>query len=229
MDYKKLLIVDDDNRIRDLLGTFFEKNQFVVTKAASALQARGYMNTQEFDLIILDVMMPQEDGFTFAKSIREKSDIPIIFLSAKDTLNDRIEGLEDSKADDYMVKPFEPQELLARVRSILRRSTHDKKQENVPLKFGDIYFDLETARLFNADNEEIVLTSTEQFFLKILCQNAFKPVSRQELVSRAGFSVNERTIDVQITRLRKKLADDAANNKYIKTIRHIGYAIYPQI
>jgi two-component system phosphate regulon response regulator OmpR len=202
---------------------------FLITKASNSLQARGYLNVQTFDLLILDIMMPgEEDGLMLAKNLRKTSNIPIILLTAKDELNDRINGL-NSGADDYIIKPFEPEELLARIHSLLRRVNAPSDEiKDMFLKFGNIKFDLKTSRLFDENDEEIFLSSTEQLLLKVLGQNPFKPLSREELAQRAGFIVNERTIDVQITRLRKKLEDDVSQPRYIKTIRHVGYALYPE-
>ncbi|CAO5680580.1 MAG: Transcriptional regulatory protein OmpR [Holosporales bacterium] len=225
-----LLVVDDDNRIRDLLSAYLQKSGFIVTKAANSLQARGYLKAQSFDLLILDIMMPgEEDGLALAKSLRETSQVPIILLTAKDALSDRIEGLNRG-ADDYIIKPFEPEELLARIHSLLRRSlalNAKIKQESI-FKFGSITFNLESMRLFEDNHQEIFLSSTELILLKILCQNAKKALTREELATRGGFTVSERTIDVQITRLRKKIKDDVLKPKYIKTVRHVGYAIYPE-
>ncbi|MBP9753132.1 MAG: response regulator transcription factor [Proteobacteria bacterium] len=222
-----VLVVDDDNRIRDLLAAYLEKNNFIVTKAANSLQARGYLKAQSFDLLILDIMMPgEEDGLALAQNLRKTSQVPIILLTAKDDLSDKVLGL-NSGADDYIIKPFEPEELLARINSLLRRINLPIENDSLTsFKFGSITFDILSMRLFEEKGEEIFLSSTELLLLKVLCQNLGKALTREELATRGGFVVSERTIDVQITRLRKKIKDDVLKPKYIKTVRHVGYALY---
>ena len=225
-----ILVVDDDLRIRELLGLFLSKHHYKVKLAANAAEARACIATQPFDLYIFDIMMPgQEDGLDLAKNLHTQPGAPpIILLTAKDTLEDKITGLEEG-ADDYLIKPFEPLELLARIKVLLRRSQNTMQPEIdfKKLYFGSVMFDTQTARLWDAENQEIPLTSTEQILLKILAQNPFNPFSRHDLCNKAGFTVGQRTIDVQVTRLRKKLSDTMKKNKYIKTIRHVGYALYP--
>lgn len=225
-----ILVVDDDLRIRELLGLFLSKHHYQVTLAANAAEARACIATQPFDLYIFDIMMPgKEDGLDLAKNLHTQPDAPpIILLTAKDTLDDKIIGLENG-GDDYIVKPFEPLELLARIKVLLRRSkqTMQTDLEFKKLCFGSVTFDTKTARLWDAENQEIPLTSTEQILLKILAQNPFNSFSRNDLCNKAGFTVSQRTIDVQVTRLRKKLNDTMKQSKYIKTVRHVGYALYP--
>lgn len=221
-----ILVVDDDKRIRELLSQFLSQNGFNVSSAANAAEARAYIATQKFDIHIFDIMMPgQENGLDLLRSLSNNK-TPTILLTAKDTLQDKIDGFEDG-ADDYLVKPFEPLELLARIKTLLRRSKSDLPAAESLLNFGDISFDIATSRLRNQDNQEIVLSSTELVLFKILAQSPFHPFSRYDLCNKAGFMVGERTIDVQITRLRKKLNDDAAKPRFIKTIRHVGYALCP--
>lgn len=225
-----ILVVDDDLRIRELLGLFLSKYHYKVTLAANAAEARACIATQSFDLYIFDIMMPgQEDGLDLARNLHTQPDTPpIILLTAKDTLDDKITGLEGG-ADDYMIKPFEPLELLARINVLLRRRAKviPTSSEFKKLYFGTVMFDTQTARLWDEKNQEVPLTSTEQILLKILAQNPFNPFSRHDLCNKAGFTVGQRTIDVQVTRLRKKLNDTMKQSKYIKTIRHVGYALYP--
>jgi two-component system phosphate regulon response regulator OmpR len=225
-----LLIVDDDSRICDLLCTFLERHNFSTLKAPNVIQARGYLNTHTIDLILLDIMMPgSENGLDLAKQLRrDKNNIPIIFLTARDELQNKIDGL-NAGADDYVLKPFEPTELLARINTILRRATHrlPKPNNDFFYSFGDAYFCMQTYRLLCHNKNEIGLTSTEQVLLKILSSRPYDAFSRKELATRSGFTVHERTIDVQITRLRRKLQDNMKYPKFIKTIRHIGYALYP--
>ncbi len=225
-----ILVVDDDLRIRELLGLFLSKHNYQVKLAANAAEARACIATQPFDLYIFDIMMPgQEDGLDLAKNLYPQPRTPpIILLTAKDTLEDKVTGLEGG-ADDYIVKPFEPLELLARIKVLLRRGrrTIQTNLEFKKLYFGTVMFDTQTARLWNAEKQEIPLTSTEQILLKILAQNPFNSFSRHDLCNKAGFKVGQRTIDVQVTRLRKKLNDTMKESKYIKTVRHVGYALYP--
>lgn len=222
--------MDDDNRICDLLSTFLERNDFSTLKAPNVIQARGYLNTQTIDLILLDIMMPgSQNGLDLTKQLRaDKNNTPIIFLTAKDELQNRIDGL-NAGADDYVLKPFEPTELLARIHTILRRTASQflKPDNDFLYSFGDAYFCMQTYRLLYNNKKEIGLTSTEQMLLKILSTRPYDAFSRKELATRSGFIVHERTIDVQITRLRRKLKDNMKHPKFIKTVRHIGYALYP--
>ncbi|MDP2193203.1 MAG: response regulator transcription factor [Alphaproteobacteria bacterium] len=231
-DVFSILVVDDDERIRQLLSQFLINHGYRVTGASCAAQARSFIASHSFDLYILDIMMPgSENGLDLAQSLRMNPLCPpIILLTARDTLNDKITGFNHG-ADDYIIKPFEPLELLARIQAMLRRNQHnlEKLPEKRGLCFGPVEFDAQTARLWNADKQEIPLSSTEQILLKTLAQEPFKPFSRNDLCQKAGFTVGERTIDVQITRLRKKLGDNIKQSQYIKTIRHVGYALYPDI
>jgi two-component system phosphate regulon response regulator OmpR len=225
-----ILVVDDDLRIRELLGLFLSNHDYKVKLAANAAEARACIAIQKFDLYIFDIMMPgKENGLDLAKNLHTQMGAPpIILLTAKDTLDDKVIGLEEG-ADDYIVKPFEPLELLARIKVLLRRSNASHKNDVAfpKMHFGDIVFDCQTARLWDANNQEIPLTSTEQILLKILAQNPFNSFSRHDLCNKAGFIVSQRTVDVQVTRLRKKLKDTLKQSKYIKTMRHVGYALYP--
>ena len=225
-----ILVVDDDVRIRELLGLFLSKHDYKVTLAGNVAEARACIAIQQFDLYIFDIMMPgKEDGLDLAKNLHTQiGSPPIILLTAKDTLEDKVKGLEQG-ADDYIVKPFEPLELLARINVLLRRRQALRERDVTfkKLYFGDIIFDCQTARLWDENNQEIPLTSTEQILLKILAQNPFNSFSRYDLCNRAGFIVSQRTVDVQVTRLRKKLKDTMKQSKYIKTMRHVGYALYP--
>lgn len=219
-----LLVVDDDQKIRELLAKFLTDHGYRVTSAGNAAEARAQFACHKFDLLILDVMMPGETGFELTQSLRQTTNVPIIFLTARDEIDDRVQGL-DLGADDYVVKPFDPMELLARVRSHLRRLTPKSIPVDV-LKFGDISF-YRTQGVLKREAEEIPLTSTELVLLKILCQSPGEPFNRDELSQRMGFRVSNRTIDVQITRLRRKIEDDIRHPKFIQTVRHIGYAICP--
>lgn len=220
-----LLVVDDDNRIRNLLVKFLSEQGFRVNAAANAAEARSHMACHVFDALVLDVMMPGEDGIQLTKSLRTSTKVPILLLTARDQLDDKITAF-DMGADDYLTKPFEPLELLARLRSLIRRSIPSDDSDVSVICFGDYTFDLQSGRLKNK-NELVFLTSTEMILLKTLAQIPGHPFSREELAQRIGHRVSERTVDVQITRLRKKIGDDPRNPRTLQTIRHIGYALCP--
>lgn len=230
----RLLVVDDDRRLRELLVKFLSENDFLVSSAANAAEARAYLASQSVDLIILDIMMPGEDGLSLTRSLAEKDKgqkkgpsgtVPILLLTAQDQVDDRILGL-DVGADDYLTKPFEPRELLARIRAILRRASPSEDGGPTELILGAYRFNLTTGVL-NKGDEVIFLSSTELVLLKILAQNPRKPFSREDLAQRIGHRVSERTIDVQITRLRRKIGDDSRQPRYLQTVRHIGYVLSP--
>lgn len=220
-----LLVVDDDNRIRSLLVKFLSEQGFRVNAAANAAEARSHMACHTFDALILDVMMPGEDGIQLTKSLRTTTRVPILLLTARDQLDDKVNGF-DIGADDYLTKPFEPLELLARLKSLIRRSAPVDLDTSTMIYFGEYSFDIQTGRLKNKD-ELVFLTSTEMILLKTLAQTPRHPFSRDELAQRIGHRVSERTVDVQITRLRKKIGDDPRNPRTLQTIRHIGYALCP--
>lgn len=221
-----VLVIDDDLRLRDLLGRFLSDYGYRVQTASSAAQARAQLASQQFDMVVLDVMMPKESGTDFLVSLRGAQSLykqlPVILLTAQDGLDEKIKGLM-SGADDYLTKPFEPMELIARIEAILRR-TQVKRIAGVNLNFCEYTFNVEKAILYK-DDAEIRLTSTEQMVLKILAQHPNQPFSRSDLAQRVGFIINERSIDVQVNRLRHKLSD--STGKYLKTIRHVGYALCP--
>lgn len=221
-----ILIVDDDMRLRDLLSKFLNDYSYRVQTAANAAQARAHLASQHFDIMILDIMMPKESGLDLLRSMKRApstyKQIPVILLSAQDGLDEKIHGLM-SGADDYLTKPFEPKELIARIETVLRR-TNIQRPVGIDLNLGDYIFKVEKAALFK-NNEEIRLTSTEQMMLRILAQHPFQPFSRGDLAQRIGFVISDRSIDVQVNRLRRKLDDETG--KYLKTIRHVGYALCP--
>lgn len=221
-----VLVVDDDLRLRELLGKFLTDYGYRVQTAANAAHARAQLASSQFDIMILDVMMPLESGTQLLTSLRgAKSlykELPVILLTAQGGMDEKIKGLI-SGADDYLTKPFEPKELIARINAILRR-TKIKRAAGTDLIFGEYLFDVEKAALYK-NLQEIRLTSTEQMVLKILAQAPWQPFSRNDLAHRIGFVISERSIDVQINRLRRKLND--STGKYLKTIRHVGYALCP--
>jgi two-component system phosphate regulon response regulator OmpR len=213
-----ILIVDDDNRIRQLLCKYLIENNFFALAVKNANEARSIMKSFIFDLMILDVMMPDETGFELTMSLRKISDIPIIMLTAMSEPQDRITGLELG-ADDYLTKPFEPKELVLRINKLINRraiGTHN-------VNFGKLKFNLNNHLLTN-DNQLIPLTSSESKLLSIFVENRGRILSREELAVLCG-GVNERTIDVQIIRLRSKIEADAKRPLYLQTIRGEGYIL----
>jgi two-component system phosphate regulon response regulator OmpR len=230
MSKKHILIVDDDTRLRNLLGKFLEENNFQTSLAANSAEARLLIKDNNFDLIILDVMMPIENGVDFAASIRQNSLIPIIMLTARGDFEDRIKGLE-AGADDYLAKPFEPKELLLRINNILKRiapknseNSAEKKAILDICKFGDFIFNISQFRLKKGE-KFIHLTESEVKILAILAQNQGVAVSREELSNLLG-DIDDRSIDVQITRLRKKIEENPKQPHYLQTVRNFGYILY---
>ncbi len=225
-----ILIVDDDERIRSLLQKFLIRNGFWVSTARDADHARRLLEGLEFDLIVMDVMMPGEDGMTLTRSLRETMQTPILLLTAKGDTADRIAGLE-SGADDYLPKPFEPKELLLRINAILRRVPQEKPDAGLPklLHLGSVRYDLGRGELWRGE-ELIRLTATEAELMKIFSASAGEPVSRAELVEELGRDkgqAQERAVDVQITRLRRKIEDNPKQPRYLQTVRGAGYMLAP--
>ncbi|MEM9714973.1 MAG: response regulator transcription factor [Pseudomonadota bacterium] len=224
-----ILIVDDDERIRELLKKFLAKNGFFATSAADAAHARRLLDGLEFDLIVLDVMMPGEDGISLTESLRKKITTPILLLTAKAGTDERIMGLE-AGADDYLTKPFEPKELVLRINAILRRVPVE--QDNEPpktLHLGQVRYDLVRGELWNGQ-DMIRLTATESVLMRIFSAAPNQPVPRKKLVeelSTNGEKTQERAVDVQITRLRKKIEIDPKNPRYLQTVRGAGYMLAP--
>lgn len=223
MSQPHLLIVDDDTRIRELLCRYLKDNGFYVTTASHAAEARLRMTEFTFDLMVLDVMMPGETGIDLAASLRHSSDIPIIMLTAMGEPENRISGLE-SGVDDYLTKPFEPKELLLRIRTILKRS---QKVKDIPsmVSIGPLRFNIATNQLFQGDSA-IYLTQNEAGLLAVLVEHREKPVTREMLAEHMGSAINERSIDVQITRLRQKIEPDPKQPRYLQTVRGEGYVLY---
>lgn len=225
--FQTILVVDDDRRLRDLIAKVIRDAGYRVLVAASAAEARIHLAIQEIDMMVLDIMMPGETGLDLAKSLRDSGDYtPVLFLTARDTLDDRVTGLEIG-GDDYLSKPFEPPELLARMRAILRRTRPNTVEHKAPnLLFGELLF-MQEEGVLQRGGEAIFLSSTEIILLKTMAQTPRHPFSRQDLAQRIGHRVTDRAVDVQITRLRKKIGDDPRQPRYIQTVRHIGYALCP--
>jgi two-component system phosphate regulon response regulator OmpR len=224
-----LLIVDDDERIRSLLQQFLVQSDYLVSTAENAEQAIKLLSAIEFDLIILDVMMPGQDGISFTAKLRNlKNNTPILLLTARGETEDRIKGLE-AGADDYLPKPFEPKELLLRINAILRRMADLKEEQIVPktLNFGNLKYDVARNELWEGKNQ-IRLTTTESQLMKIFTSALGEPISRANLVTSLGKAVSlaqDRAIDVQITRLRRKIEVNPSKPRYLQTVRGAGYML----
>lgn len=231
-DQSHILIVDDDERIRGLLQQFLIKSGFLVTSARDAEHARRILSGLEFDLIVLDVMMPGEDGISLCRDLRRRIKTPILLLTARAETSDRIAGLE-AGADDYLGKPFEPKELLLRIAAILRRSPAAEPAIVKPkvIHLGAVRYDVERGEMWRGD-QLVRLTSTESQLMKIFTANISEPVSRAQLVadlSHSGTQTQERAVDVQITRLRRKIEDDPRQPRYLQTVRGAGYMLAPDL
>ncbi|MEJ1967224.1 MAG: response regulator [Rhizomicrobium sp.] len=219
-----LLVVDDDERLRALLQRYLSGSGFRVTAAANAQDARALMKGIAFDLLVLDVMMPGESGFELTRSVRQGSQVPILILTARGEAEDRIAGLEFG-ADDYLPKPFEPRELLLRVSALLRRAAPPAHTAHAEVKMGDAVYDPERGQLRRKD-KPVHLTSSEAALLKLFAANAGRSFSRSDLCSRLGVAL-ERSIDVQVTRLRRKIEEDPKLPLYLQTVRGVGYVLVP--
>ena len=221
-----LLVVDDDLRLRELLRRYLSDSGFRVTGAADAAEARAQLASFAFDLVVLDVMMPGESGIELTRSLRQRAapHIPVLLLTAMGEPEDRVNGLEQG-ADDYLAKPFEPRELVLRIRNILQRRPEPVDASEV--RFGIFRFDLARAELFRG-GDTVHLTTAETGLLASLAQQACRPVSREELSQSAAFSGNIRNVDVQMTRLRRKIEQDPRYPRYLQTVRGTGYVLKPE-
>ncbi len=221
-DAPHLLVVDDDRRIRALLLRFLIGEGYRVTTAETAREARAKLESLRFDLLILDVMMPGENGFDLARAIRAKSAVPILMLTARDEKESRIMGLEIG-ADDYLAKPFEPRELSLRVANILKRVRPPRPPAAESVRFGPFVFHLGRGELRRGE-EVIRLTDREREMLRVLAASMGETVPRQSLAGN-GDGVSERTVDVQVNRLRHKIENDPANPLIVQTVRGVGYRL----
>lgn len=215
-----VLVVDDDSRLCILLRRFLQDHDYAVTAVESAAAAREQMGQFEFDAIVLDVMMPGEDGFSLTEAIRESRDTPILLLTAMDEVEHRIAGLERG-ADDYLPKPFEPRELLLRLQAILKR-TRGRPNRRERVRFGGFAFDIDSGELLHGDSV-VALTTVEAGLLQALARQAGIVMSRDELGSAQDLL--PRTVDVQINRLRRKIEDNARSPRHLITIRGSGYML----
>lgn len=217
-----ILVVDDDDRIRDLLQRYLQQKGYIVTIAPDAAKARILIDAIEFDLAILDIMMPGEDGISLTRAIRAERDTPILLLTARGETQDRIEGL-GAGADDYLSKPFEPEELSLRLANILRRIKPAPIAEKAT--FGASEYDLVREEL-RRNGELVRLTEAEKSLMRELCGRMGATITREELARKAGVAA-DRSIDVQVTRLRRKLEPDSSEPQYLQTIRGQGYRLAP--
>ncbi|HEY1798704.1 MAG TPA: response regulator transcription factor [Stellaceae bacterium] len=221
-----LLVVDDDGRLLELLRRYLSDNGFRVTTAADAAEARAHLASFAFDLVVLDVMMPGESGLDLSRDLRRNATVPVLLLTARAEPEDRIDGLETG-ADDFVAKPFEPRELVLRIRNILqRRPVAVEDTGGVEVRFGGFRFDLARSELWRG-SDPVHLTAVEAGLLASLAGRAGQAVSREELAESTQFSGNTRTVDVQMTRLRRKIERDPRFPRYLQTVRGTGYALRP--
>ena len=223
-DPPHILVIDDDDRLRELLVKFLSDFDFMVTGAKDAADARSRLVGLEFDLIVLDLMMPGESGLDFARHLRKTSSVPILMLTAMNETEDRIRGLEQG-ADDYLGKPFEPKELVLRINNILkRRPIQDSILSEV--KMGAITFRPPRGEL-DLDGFSIRLTEVEAVLLEVLARRPGEVFSREELILQTGARGGGRAVDVQVTRLRRKIEINPRMPRYLQTVRGKGYVLYP--
>ena len=223
-DCPHILVIDDDTRVRSLLQRYLQENGFAVSAAKDAEHARMFLRQYLFNLLIVDVMMPGENGIEFLQKFRRDNNVPAILLTAMGEAADRIAGLE-AGADDYLPKPFEPKELVLRMNNILRRVPTEKNIENHQLFLGSYIFDLEKKKLISENGGIVHITPVEQAILSVLGAKCGQIFTRERLAELLGANQNPRSIDVQITRLRKKIELDSKNPRYLQTVRGKGYML----
>lgn len=222
-DAPHILVVDDDQRIRDLLSRYLYEHGFRVTPAADAAAARAAMRGLAFDLVILDIMMPGESGLSLARDLKQTRNVPICMLTARSETSDRIEGLE-AGVDDYIGKPFEPRELMLRLQNILRRANGGATSTRDEVRMGEFVFSIGRGELRRGE-ETIKLTERERDLMRQFAQRPGLPIARHELYPDESTG-SERAIDVQINRLRRKIETDPSNPVYLQTVRGKGYILY---
>jgi two-component system phosphate regulon response regulator OmpR len=221
-DAPHLLVVDDDSRIRELLSRYLTDHGYRVTTAGSATDARAKLEGLTFDLLVLDIMMPEENGLDLARSIRNGSTVPILMLTARAETEDRITGLETG-VDDYITKPFDPRELLLRINNVLRRAAPSPLPVIETVRFGNFVFHIESGDLTRND-KPVRITDRERDMLRVLAARPGETVDRQALAAPGG-DVNERAVDVQINRLRRKIEENPTDPAYLRTVRGGGYRL----
>lgn len=217
-----ILVVDDDDRIRNLVSRYLNEHGFLSFTAADAAQAKQIMEIGVFDALVIDVMMPGQDGRSLTKELREKSDIPVLLLTAMAEVDDRVGGFE-AGADDYLTKPFDPRELVLRLEVMLRRRPPEKAVSRT-YRIGPWTYDPQVPELTGGD-EAVRLTDVETNLLKVLLKKPNTLLSRDDLAELCGIDAGERTIDVQVTRLRRKLEEDSKVPRYLQTVRGKGYLL----
>ncbi len=222
-DSPHILVVDDDTRLRELLQKYLMEQGFRVSTARDAGNARAKLASLEFDLLVLDIMMPGESGLELTEALRQDRATPILLLTAMGETEDRIRGLEIG-ADDYMSKPFEPRELVLRIDAILRRARQAPTTAQPAISFGEFRFDLEREELIQGETF-VHLTTNEVSLLKTLALRPGVPMSREALTLESRVTGGARTIDVQMTRLRRKIEEDPRYPRYLQTVRGEGYVL----
>jgi two-component system phosphate regulon response regulator OmpR len=224
MDNSKIhiLVIDDDDKIRELLKQYLKNNNFIISTAINATDAEEKLKIFKFDMAIIDIMMPGKDGLQLTKEIRENLDLPIILLTAKGEAEDRIKGLEIG-AEDYLAKPFEPKELLLRISNIIRRIKKNKNTIDL-IKIGKVFINVHKM-VIQKDKKIIKINTSEKTLLENMINSAGKTFSREE-ISRITNLTQERSIDVLVTRIRKKIEPDPKNPKYLQTVRGSGYVLW---
>ena len=220
-DISHILVVDDDDRIRNLVKEYLEENNFLISTARDANDAKKKLEIIKFDIIVLDIMMPGESGLALTKKLRKNISTPIILLTAKGEVDDRIIGLE-SGADDYLVKPFSPKELLLRINNILKKTKEETLEEKI--KIGENLLNLKKM-IIEKNGKTIKLNGTEKKLLENMIFSKGKTFSREEIGKIINIS-KERSVDVMITRLRQKLEYDPKNPQYLQTVRGSGYVLW---
>jgi two-component system phosphate regulon response regulator OmpR len=223
-DSPHILVVDDDAKLRKLIARYLSENGFMTAGAGDAGEARSMLSSLAFDLIVLDLMMPGESGLALAAALRSSNSIPILMLTAMGEPEDRIAGLE-AGADDYLVKPFEPRELLLRINNILRRTPQPQAPAG-PVMLGELVFDIDRAELRRGE-EVTRLTSIEALLMQVLARQPGVIFSREELIELTGAAGGDRAVDVQVTRLRRKIEEDPREPRYLQTVRGRGYVLKP--
>ena len=221
---RHILVVDDDNRLRRLLQRYLTEHGYHVTTAADATEAKAALKNFAFDMMVLDVMLPGQNGISLTGELRQRFELPILLLTALGESDDRVNGLS-AGADDYLVKPFDPRELLLRIATILRRAA-PPLPSRAPLRFGPFTFDPEKAILWRGD-QRVHLTDAELSLLQVLAEQPGLPVSRQDLGRRSRVSGSDRAIDTQIARLRRKLEPEPRRPHHLLTKRGEGYVLKP--
>jgi len=224
-DHLHILVVDDDTRLRLLLEKYLVEQGFRVTSAKDGTEARAKMQSFAFDLMVVDVMMPGETGLELTRDLRRDNEVPVLLLTARGETADRIAGLE-SGADDYLTKPFEPRELVLRLNAILRRTQEPVVPEREIVRFGEFAFDLTRQELHKA-GEYVRLTAAESSLLEVLARRRGEAVSREELSAESPVIGSGRAIDVQVTRLRRKIERDPKFPRYLRAVRGVGYSLVP--